>query len=64
MSICEKQMNKDIDRAIISSKNLSTSPSLSSVEKTLVSLIKDILEYSKAIQKENKQIKDDVKGKS
>ena len=61
ISICEKQLHKDIEKAIISSKNVSPLPSLSSVDKTFVSSIREILENSKVIRKENKQIKEEIR---
>lgn len=61
ITLSEKQIHKDISKAVISSKNVINLPSLSSVDKTVVSSIKEILDISKALRKENKDLKEEFK---
>ena len=61
ISICENQIHRDIEKALIASKGSPTQPSLSALDKSLVTSIKQILEVSKSIQKENKEMKDELR---
>ena len=61
ITVCEKQLHKDLSKAILSSKTTSNPPTLSCIDKTVLSSVKDTLDQIKALRRENKEIKDELR---